>query len=130
MRISSLNSTDSDRLDLDINRGILRVEVLDYIPLVSIVSGVARVFFGMLQTAAAAIQGTVSFVDFCFHPFRGSSIDDGNSLYLHGKANIARGSIAILPIVGNISLYLYDHSSLAKDWERRQAGIEAIRIGL
>lgn len=124
MSVSSINSTDSDHLDLDTHRGILRVEVLDYIPLVSIVSGVARSFFGLLQIGAAAIQGTVSFVDFCFHPSRGSSIDDGNSLYLHGKANIMRGSIAMLPILGNLSLYLYDHSSLAKDWERRQAWIE------
>lgn len=128
LRASSVNITDSNRVDLDNNRRTFRVEILDYIPMVSIVSGVARTGFGALQIYAAAAQSTVSLVDFCFHPSRGSSIDDGTSWYLQGKANMLRGSIAIWPVLGNITLYLYDHSSLAKDWERRQAGINVVGL--
>lgn len=135
MEISS-NSTDPKRIDftnsnpidLDNNRHTFRAEILDYIPMVSTASGVARAGFGMLQIVAAFALNTASLVDFCLHPSRGSSIDDGTSLRLQGKANIRRGSIAMWPILGNITLYLYDHSSYAKDWERREAALDAIDI--
>ncbi len=126
MSISSVGFTNSDRLDN--NLCSFGLEFLDYIPMVSIASGVARLAFGMLQTVAAPIKDVVSFVDFYSHPSGGSSIDNGTSLYVRGRANMIRGSTAMWPILGNITLYLYDHSSLAKDWERHVAGINAATI--
>ncbi len=127
---SPVAPTNSHQHALDSNPYAFRVEVLDYIPIVSIASGVARVGLGALQVTASVAQDVASFIDFCCHPSQGSSIENGTSLFLHGKANMIRGSIAIWPILGNITLYLYDHSSLAKDWERRVAAISITTAGL
>jgi|GEM_PF-5905235 len=128
MGVSSVGFTNSDRFDLGKNQRRFRVEVLDYIPMVSMASGATRVAFGALQEVAGLTKDVASFVDFCFHPSRGSSIDNGTSLCLRGKANMMRGSLAIWPILGNVTLYLYDRSSLAKNWERRVAGITAMGL--
>jgi hypothetical protein len=117
----NISSANSDRYNLDKNQYAFELKNLDYIPIISIVSGIARTAFGTLQQVAGLAQDTVSLVHFCFHPSADSSIDNNTSLHLRGKANIIRGSIAICPIVGNITLYLFDHSSVSKDWELRLA---------
>jgi hypothetical protein len=115
MDTPSVSLANSSRIDPANNQRAFSVEVLDYIPILSIVSGLARFAFGELQMASSAIQDAFS----CFYPSKDSSVRSRSSLYLEGKANAMRGAVAITPILGNISLYFYDRSSLAKNWERR-----------
>ena len=123
MSISAIDSTDSMSAgsaasDSD-NPSTFELEVLDYIPLVSLVSGVARTIFGAMQLVVAAVQSTVDLVDFLFHPYdERSGKNDGSYMYNQGRANMARGSVAMVPILGNIALYLYDHSRYAKSGDR------------
>ncbi len=107
--------------NLNNNQPIFRAETLDYIPIVSIASGATRATFGMLQIFVAPMQDVLSLANFCLHPSQGLSIDGDTSLNLRGKANMIRGSIAMCPIFGNITVYLFDHSSSAKNWELRAA---------
>ncbi len=80
-----------------------RVEALDYFPLVSTISGVARVVFGTVQAAV----GLVLFpIQLC-----GRIVNYKTPFILgHGIANIVRGCVATVPVFGNISLYIYDHT--------------------
>lgn len=94
-----------------------RLEVLDYIPLVSTVSGVARAVFGVVETALGAVIFPIELVGrVCRYkqPFT----------FVYGVSNIVRGSIAAEPVVGNIILYLYDHSPVIKRDFRRATGID------
>lgn len=121
MSISAIDSTDSVSSGSDI-LNTFRLEVLDYIPLVSTVSGIARSIFGALQLGVGTIQSTVDLVDFCVHPCEKLDKDDGSYMLNQGKSNMVRGSVAMFPILGNIVLYLYDHSRFAKsgdaiDWK-------------
>jgi hypothetical protein len=88
-----------------------RVEVLDYIPVVSIVSGVARSIFGFLQMGYSFGKEMVSI----FTDPLGKHTNDILILYGHGKANVIRGGFVMTPIFGNILIYLYDHSEMKKN---------------
>lgn len=108
---SDLSSFDPDKLS------VLRLEVLDYIPLVSTVSGIARVMFG-------AIEATVGVVVFPIQ-LGGRVLNYRSSfVFNQGVANIIRGVIACTPIGGNIVLYFYDHSPVIKRDIRRAAGLD------
>ena len=116
MGISAIDSTNSMSSGSN-NLSTSRLEVLDYIPLVSTVSGIARSIFGFLQMGAGTIQSTVDLVAFCVHPYENFDKDDGSYMFNQGKSNMVRGSVAMFPILGNIFLYLYDHSRFAKSGE-------------
>jgi len=110
--IGSINS-GSDNLSTS------RLKTLDYIPLVSAVSGITRSIFGALQMGVGTIQSTVDLVNFCVHR---CEKDEGSYIFNQGKSNMVRGSVAICPILGNIILYVYDHSRFANsgnviDWK-------------
>ena len=93
---------DSDSMDSNVPHPF-RLEALDYFPLVSTISGIARVVFGTVQAAV----GLVLF------PFQlcGRVLNYKSSFILgHGIANIVRGFVAMCPVAGNISLYVYDHT--------------------
>ena len=92
--------------------------VVDYIPIVSIVSGVARGFFGSIQTAVGVLLFPVELI---------SRVSGHNHSFIavHGIANVIRGAIACKPLVGNIVLYLYDHSPRMKLDFQKAVGIIA-----
>ncbi len=99
-----------------------RLKTLDYIPLVSTVSGIARWFFGAMQMGVGTIQSTIDLVDFRVHRGEKLDRDDGSYIFNQGKSNMVRGSVAICPILGNFVLYVYDHSRFANsgnaiDWK-------------
>ena len=81
---------------------------LDYIPLVSTVSGIARAAFGILQVVIGVV---VLPVQLC------ARVANYEHRYLInlGMSNIVRSTFAIFPITGNIALYFYDHSQFIKD---------------
>jgi len=121
MSISLINLIDFDRVDLDSKQHTFPVKVLDYVPIISTVSGIARSAFGLLQIATAPVQDVVSFVNYCFNPAQNLNMNnEANRLSLRGKANMIRGSMAMYPIIGNISVYLLDHNC-EKGWELRGA---------
>lgn len=75
---------------------------LDYIPLVSSVAGVARAAFGILEATLGTVALPIQLVQrMCKVQHR--------FLFNLGISNIVRGSIAFMPIAGNITLYFYDH---------------------
>ena len=115
MSIPEVDSTDSVSSGSD-NLITFRLKTLDYIPLVSIVSGVARWVFGATQIVGGTIQSTIDLV----HVLRTGKLDgdDGSYMYNQGKSNMVRGSVAIWPIVGNIALYVYDNSRFANSGDR------------
>lgn len=91
-------------------------EILDWIPIVSIVSGVARAVFGFLQ----AVVGVFAFP---FQLIGRTSHVKKPFILIQGFANMVRGSIAVKPIVGNVILYIYDHTSIFKGDLRKSLGI-------
>lgn len=97
--------------DLDPNQASDPIDstlaVLDYIPLVSNISGVARVIFGTAETI-------VGFVAFPVQLGRRVFGYKESFILNHGVANIVRGVVAQGPVISNIALYLYDHSLLIK----------------
>ncbi len=97
----AIDENDS-RFVLLLNKGPSLLQCMDHIPLVSTVSGVARVAFGLIQTC-------VGVVAFPFQVALRVSNHVRPFILINGFANIIRGSIAIVPIGGNIILYLYDH---------------------
>lgn len=120
MSMNASNSTNTNQ-NSSYNLKDIDLKILDYIPGVSTGSGVARICFGALQTLAAAVQSTVSLVDLCLHPIAGTKISDGTYVDNQGRSNMARGTVAAIPILGNITLYIYDHSRFANlgdkmDW--------------
>lgn len=99
-----MSSIANDLTDIDLaTRHPFRLETLDYFPVVSTVSGIARAIFGTVQTAV----GLVLFpIQLC-----GKILNLNSSFILvHGIANIVRGLVATVPIGGNIALYVYDHT--------------------
>ena len=115
MQVSNPTNTNESR---SFNPRDFNLKTLDYIPVVSIASGIARFGFGGMQLVASAVQSTVALVDLCLHPTEGSSKNDGTYMYNQGMSNMARGSVAIYPILGNITLYVYDHSRFANTGDR------------
>jgi hypothetical protein len=96
-------------------------KTLDYIPGVSIVSGVARMCFGLTQTVYAIGPSTVDLVNFFTTGIENNGKSSGKYIWNQGNTNILRGSIAIWPGIGNITLYIFDQSSYGKldnpiDW--------------
>jgi hypothetical protein len=76
---------------------------LDYIPLVSTVSGVARVAFGFLQTVLGIVMAPVQIGQ------RVLGHNKSRFLFNIGISNIVRGDIASAPFIGNFVIYVYDH---------------------
>lgn len=116
LNMTAVNVNDSTTLDQD-KLSTFRVEVLDYIPIVSTISGIARAVFGVIQAAV----GVVAFpVQLC------GRVTNVRSPFILNKgiANVVRGVIAGKPFVGNIILYLYDHSHVTKRDLRRAAGLD------
>ena len=112
-------SAITDSMDVtSIERGPSTLEYMDYIPFVSMVSGVARAVFGIFQAA----YGIVS-----YHWEKNARVLGNKSpfTFVEGIANIVRGIVAAhKPFVGNIALYLYDHSRILKPDIRRAAGLQ------
>lgn len=107
----------SDDIDDTFDSGFSPVQFLDYIPLVSVISGVARAVFGIFETLFGIIALPFQLGARAIgrkHPF----------ICIEGVANIIRGVIAIKPIIGNVILYIYDHSKVFKRDIRKAAGIE------
>ncbi len=75
---------------------------LDYIPLVSSISGVARAAFGLLETTVGVVVLPIQMVQrLCNVQHR--------FLFNLGISNMVRGTISFVPIAGNITVYIYDH---------------------
>ena len=83
------------------------VNVLDYIPIISNISGVVRSIFGTIE----AVVGIPTFPIELFVRATGAR---NTFLFVDGIANIIRGSVASTPLLGNVTLYLYDHSPMIK----------------
>lgn len=75
---------------------------LDYIPLVSEISGAARFAFGCLEVTLGIPAFPIQLIMRVLN-------DRSRFLFNLGISNIVRGSIAAIPIGGNIAMYMYDH---------------------
>lgn len=82
---------------------------IDWIPLISCVSGTLRILLGAIEAAAG-----VAFAAYkIFHIFLGkeetfySAFRCGTCYWTHGIGNIVRGYFAVIPLL-NLSLYFYD----------------------
>lgn len=107
--MSAVKRADSAGID-PIYHSTTSFETLDYIPLVSTVSGIARGVFGIGETIVGAAVFPVQLIRrFCNirHPF----------IFNLGVSNIVRGAIAIEPFVGNVILFLYDYSTVKKGFQ-------------
>jgi len=103
--------------DLDDDYRSSCIEILEYIPLVSTIVGLARAIFGLAETLIGLL--TLPF------ELASRSIEHKKPLMvIDGLANIARGLIAAKPIIGNVILYVYDHSSATKRDIRKGIGLE------
>lgn len=110
--VSELDATSSERLDKMFDSNMLRKPPqsylcqLDYVPLVSTITGAVRIVFGLLETVFGIFVLPLDLVRNIFvgvnHQF---TLTDG-------LANIFRGYVAAHPIAGNVALYLYDTSRL------------------
>ncbi len=84
----------------------------DYVPLISNVSGTVRIGVGTIEAVVGVVTGpTIELVGrLCGRskPF----------LFIDGIANVIRGSVAEAPVIGNIALYIYDHSSSKSTFQR------------
>jgi hypothetical protein len=89
----------------------------DYVPVVSNFSGTVRGVFG-------TVEAVVGVVTLPFEVFgRTISSQSRPFILVDGIANVVRGTIAETPILGNIALYLYDHSVVLKRDFQQAAGI-------
>lgn len=81
--------------------------MLDYIPLVSTVAGAARIAFGVLEATLGVVVSPIQLVQ---------RLGSNKSRFLFnlGISNIVRGSVAAVPVGGNIAVYFYDHLSNTK----------------
>ena len=99
------------------NQNSFTLEVLDYFPVVSNVSGVVRGIFGTIQS----VIGVVAF------PFqligRVAGCDD-SFVFAKGISNMVRGSIASTPFAGNVTLFIYDHMPAFKRDFQYAVGID------
>lgn len=89
---------------------------LDYIPLVSTISGVARVAFGALEVALGAVVLPAQVI------LRICNVKHRFLLNI-GVSNIVRGTVGATPITGNIALYIYDHTTTAREDIQNMFGI-------
>lgn len=106
-------------LDTDyVERDFSSLKVLDYIPIVSTISGIVRIIFGGLETVLGLCLLTVQLIQRYYSQKRTPF------LFVDGFANIIRGSIAAQPVVGNIVSYLYDYSSTIRRDIRRASGLD------
>ncbi len=94
------------------------IDTLDYIPIVSRISGLARQLLGLGQT----IVGIATFPFELAERARVSGNENPPFLAALGISNMIRGSIAKRQIRGNIALYLYDHCDM-KEAVQRDFGI-------
>ncbi len=79
---------------------------LDYIPLVSTITGIARIAFGFIQAVIGLLVIPIEvLVGVCSQKNRQFTL-------VNGLAHVVRGAVATYPIFGNIALYLYDRSRL------------------
>lgn len=87
-------------------------ETLDWIPIVSTGAGALRKVLGCAQviTGVVTIPFEILARVFCSRkePF----------IMVRGVSNIVRGSIALFPIVGNLTLYFYDHTQFKMNVQR------------
>ncbi len=90
--------------------------VPDYVPLMSNVSGSIRGLFGV-------VESVVGVVTLPFELLGRIAFDPRPFVLVDGVANVVRGSIAETPILGNVVLYLYDHSVVFKTDFQRSAGL-------
>ncbi len=105
--MTAITLSDLDESQLTQEPISSHLAVLDYIPLVSTVSGAARAFFGSIQSAVGVVLLPVQIA--------GRMAGHKQSFILiQGIANVVRGIIAAKPIVGNIAMYLYDSSKIVK----------------
>jgi hypothetical protein len=92
-------------------------EVVDWIPIASLVSSLVRGIFGIIETAVGLIALPFQLAArVCYH-------HDNKLLIVDGIANVIRAILAAEQIGGNIILYLYDHSFVFKRDLRMSAGI-------
>ncbi len=87
-------------------------EKLDYIPLISTITGIVRIAFGIFEVA----------IGFCLFPWEIiRSTYTGRQCeftLIQGGLNILRGYVATRPFVGNIGLYLFDCWNLSQSRNR------------
>lgn len=88
----------------------------DYIPVASNISGGVRGLFGTVEVIVGVV--TLSFEMIGRMAGRSRPL-----VVVDGVANIVRASVAECPVVGNIALYLYDHSIVFKRDFQQAAGI-------
>jgi hypothetical protein len=78
---------------------------LDYIPFISVVTGVARIIFGILEMVLGILLLPLEVLRGLF-----TGVNHEFTL-IQGAVDILRGYVAAHPFIGNIALYLFDHSS-------------------
>src|SRR5690348_11876662 len=75
---------------------------MDYIPIISIISGVVRGIFGAMEMMVGIFSWPIELL---------YDVADGSNhqlILIQGLANFFRGSVAVVPIFGNVYLYVYD----------------------
>ena len=79
---------------------------LDYVPLVSTITGIARIVFGLFEVVLGILAAPFELIR--------DAYTGRNHQYtlIRGVTNIGRGFVAAWPLVGNIALYLYDHANV------------------
>ncbi len=78
---------------------------LDYIPFLSIITGVARIVFGLLELVLGVLLLPLEALKNLF-----TGVNHEFTL-ISGAVDILRGYVAAHPFVGNIALYLFDRAS-------------------
>lgn len=92
------------------------IDFLDYIPLISSLSGAIRIIVGVI----------LSVVGFFALPSQIFGVVNRKSplIVVEGISNLIRGVIAMKPVLGNIILYVYDHGKILKRDIRKAAGLD------
>lgn len=102
----------------DLDRGLAFTEndVLawgDYIPVVSTISGFARYLLGKVEVIVAVSVAIFKFIASLFKSAGERKVLEKEAIETlhyaaHGLANMFRGLVAMVPVLGNISCLVYD----------------------
>jgi hypothetical protein len=89
------------------------LNIVGYIPFVSIASGSIRFVGGKVEAIAGLILAALSALPGGCQSAKEQSrrIDHGLELALHGGANMIRGAVESIPVIGNLGCMLYDLSN-------------------
>ena len=86
------------------------LNTLGYIPLVSSISGTGRIVYGSVETLAGNVSCTYKSCQYFITGNREHRNQAAAHFWyaVHGVMNVQRGGWEFVPIIGNLSTFLYD----------------------